>query len=588
MFFRLKPSGPRTYLQIVENRREDGVHRQHVIATIGRADDLAASGGLAALLASGARLCDQVMLLSALAADADGPRLSTRRVGGPLLFGRLWEETGCRAVIEGLLAGRGFEFGVERAIFATVLHRLFASGSDRACDKWIEDYAIPGTHGLALHHLYRAMAWPGEELDAADGGQAHATPFAPRCVKDRIEEALFARRRDLFTELPVVFMDTTSLRFEGAGGESLGRRGHSKDHRPDLTQLVLCVVIDAEGRPICTEIMPGNTADVRVLLPVVDRLRQRFAIGRVCVVADRGMISAAALEGLEERGLEYILGARERTDRLVREVVLADERAFTPLLVERANGAETQLFAKEVRHEGRRYIVCRNEAEAEKERADRQAILAGLEQQLQRGDKALIGNSAYRRHLRRVGAPGEGSKGKPGPAFEIDAGKLADEARYDGIFVLRTNARVTPLQAMIRYRELLEVENLFRRTKCVLRTRPIYHSSDAAIRGHVFCSFLALVLQDELLRRCRVAGFAPEWGDVLRDLDRLQQAEVTQGGKTWDVRTEVGATASALLRASGIAVPARIQGIPSPAPAAASPPPAPKRRGRPRRGATRP
>jgi hypothetical protein len=272
----------------------------------------------------------------------------------------------------------------------------------------------------------------------------------------------------------------------------------------------------------------------------------------------------------------------------VREVVLADERAFTPLLVERANDAETQLFAKEGRHEGRRYIVCRNEAEAEKDRADRQAILAGLEQQLQRGDKTLIGNSAYRRYLRRVGAPGEQGKGKPDPAFEIDAGKLADEARYDGIFVLRTNARVTPLQAMIRYRELLEVENLFRRTKCVLRTRPIYHSSDAAIRGHVFCSFLALVLQDELLRRCRAAGFTPEWGDVLRDLDRLQQAEVAQGGKTWSVRTEAGATAAALLRACGIAVPPRIQGIPPPAPTVASPPPTPKRRGRPRRGATHP
>jgi transposase len=140
-----------------------------------------------------------------------------------------------------------------------------------------------------------------------------------------------------------VFLDTTSLRFEGAGGESLGQRGHSKDHRPDLMQLVLCVVIDAEGRPICTEITPGNTADVRMLLPVVDRLRGRFAIGRVCIVADRGMISAAAIEGLEERGLECILGARERTDRLVREVVLADERAFIPLPVERANGAETQL-----------------------------------------------------------------------------------------------------------------------------------------------------------------------------------------------------------------------------------------------------
>jgi hypothetical protein len=586
MFFRLKPSGPRTYLQIVENRRKDGVHRQHVIATLGRADELAASGALGALLASGARLCDRVMLLSALGGDAEGPRLSTRRIGGPLLFGRLWEETGCGAVIEELLAGRGFEFAVERAVFATVLHRLFVSGSDRACDKWIEDYAVPGTDGLALHHLYRAMAWLGEELDAAEGGQAHATPFAPRCVKDRIEEALFARRRDLFSELSVVFLDTTSLRFEGAGGEGLGQRGHSKDHRPDLMQLVLCVVVDAEGRPICTEIMPGNTADVRVLLPVVDRLRGRFAIGRVCVVADRGMISAATIEGLEERGLEYILGARERTDRLVREVVLADGRAFTPLLVQRANGAETQLFAKEVRHQGRRYIVCRNEAEAEKDRADRQAIIAGLERQLRRGDKALIGNSAYRRYLRRVARPGD--EGKPGPAFEVDAGKLAEEARYDGIFVLRTNARVTPLRAMLRYRELLEVETLFRKTKSVLRTRPIYHSSDAAIRGHVFCSFLALVLQKELFERCRAPDFTPEWDDVLRDLDRLQQVEVTQGGKTWKVRTDVGATTSALLRACGIAVPSRIQGTPPPAPAAVSPSPTPRRRGRPRCGATRP
>ena len=197
-------------------------------------------------------------------------------------------------------------------------------------------------------------------------------------------------------------MDTTSLYFEGEGGETLGQRGYSKDHRPDLKQMVLCLVIDAEGRPVCTEMWPGNTADVSVLLPVVDRLRGRFGIGRVCVVADRGMISAATIAGLEERGLEYVLGARERSDSLVRDVVLADERAFTPLLVTRAAGQETQLFAKEVLVAGRRYIVCRNEAEAEKDRADRQAIVAALEQQLQRGDKSLIGNSAYRRYLRRV------------------------------------------------------------------------------------------------------------------------------------------------------------------------------------------
>src|ERR671913_888438 len=242
------------------------------------------------------------------------------------------------------------------------------------------------------------MAWLGEELPADQ--QAGATPFAPRTIKDLIEERLFEQRRDLFSELSVVFMDTTSLSFTGAGGPTLGEPGSSKDHRPDLMQMIVGVVIDAEGRPVCRERGPANTADVSVLLPVIDRLRSRFAIGRVCVVADRGMISAPTIAALEERGLEYVLGTRERTDSLVRTVVLADEKPFTPLCIQRAGGEETQLFIKEAQAEGRRYIVCRNEAEAAKDAADRQSIVAALDQQLKRGDKALIGNSAYRRYLR--------------------------------------------------------------------------------------------------------------------------------------------------------------------------------------------
>jgi len=400
MFFRLKKSGPRTYLQIVENRWEDGRPRQRVIATVGRVDELAASGGLASLLASGARFCDHVMLLSALDNPDDNLRLHARRIGAAMVFGRLWDETGCRAVIEQRLDDRAFGFAVERAVFTAVLHRIMVSGSDRACEKWMADYDIPGADGLALPQFYRAMAWLGEEL-AGDAAQQHATPFASRTVKDEIEERLFECRRDLFTDLSLVFMDTTSLSFTGQGGETLGARGYSKDHRPDLNQMIVGVVIDADGRPVCSEMWPGNTADVKVLLPIVDRLRHRFGLTRVCVVADRGMISAATITALEERGLEYILGARERTDKLVRDVVLADERPLTPLLIERARG-ETQLFVKEVKVEGRRYIVCRNEAEAEKDRADRQAIIEGLDCQLKKGDKALIGNSAYRRYLRRA------------------------------------------------------------------------------------------------------------------------------------------------------------------------------------------
>src|SRR3954464_729355 len=546
MFVREKRINGYTYLYLVETVREDGRAKQRIIKNLGRKEALAASGALERLASSVARYAERAVVLSQLE-TANPERLACKRIGAPLLFGRLWEETGCRAVIEDLLAERRFEFPIERAVFATVLHRIMVSGSDRACEKWMADYAVSGVDGLALHHLYRAMAWLGEELPADQ--QGGATPFAPRTVKDLIEEHLFERRRDLFSELSVVFMDTTSLSFTGAGGESLDERGYSKDHRPDLMQMIVGVVIDAAGRPVCSEMWPGNTADVSVLVPVIDRLRSRFAIGRVCVVADRGIISAPTVAALEERGLEYVLGARERTDSLVRTVVLADDRPFTPLCIPRAGGEETQLFIKEVQVEGRRYLVCRNEAEAEKAAADRAAIIAALDQQLKRGDKALIGNSAYRRYLRTTAKK----------AFEIDPGKLAEEARYDGVFVLRTNARITPLQAVLRYRDLIQVEQLFRTAKALMRTRPIYHSSDAAIRGHVFCSFLARVLRKELDERCRMAGFRPEWGDVLRDLDRLQDVAITKDGREITLRTPATGLIGPLFKAARIALPPNVR-----------------------------
>jgi Transposase DDE domain len=546
MFVREKTVNGHTYLYLVESVREGARTRQRLIKNLGRKDAVLASGELDRLAASVARFAERALLLSAVE-RGDVAGLDCRRIGPPLLFGRLWQEAGIKAALDELLASRGFEFPVERAVFTATLHRLMLSGSDRACERWMQDYAIAGIDGLALHHFYRAMAWLGEELPEAE--QGGATPFAPRTVKDLIEENLVERRRDLFSELSIVFLDTTTLAFAGAGGVTLGRRGHSKDSRPDLMQMVLGVVIDGDGRPVCSEMWPGNTADVRVLLPVVDRLRTRFAIGRVCVVADRGMISAATIAALQERGLEYVLGARERTDRLVRQVVLEDDRPFTPLCVPRVNGGETLLAVKEVKVEGRRYIVCRNEAEADKDAADRAAVLKGLERQLKKGDKALIGNSAYRRFLRPTAKS----------AFAIDPGKVADEARFDGIFVLRTNARITPLQAVLRYRDLLQVEDLFRTAKALLRTRPIYHSADDAIRGHVFCSFLALVLRKELEDRCRDAGLHPEWGDVLRDLDRLQEVEIARGGKRLILRTPVTGVAGKLFQAARIALPPNIR-----------------------------
>ncbi len=221
MFSRVKPSGARSYLQLVENTRDGTTTRQRVLVTLGRVDDLETAGKLDALLQSGARFCETALLISNIQ-DGTLETSETARIGAPLIFGRLWQQTGCAAVIERFAAGRGFGFSLERAVFASVLHRLVVSGSDRAGNAWLDGYAIEGVRALDLHHLYRAMAWLGEELDDQSGATR-----APRRTKDLIEEALFQRRRNLFSNLSVVLFDTTSLMFAGNGGESLGQRGVS-------------------------------------------------------------------------------------------------------------------------------------------------------------------------------------------------------------------------------------------------------------------------------------------------------------------------------------------------------------------------
>jgi hypothetical protein len=544
MYFRKKTSGGRVYLQIAESRRVGGQVRQRVVTTLGRLDQLQASGQLERLVRSGARFAERALVLTAA---RDDPTAAVRRIGPALVFERLWAETGCQAVIEDMAAERRHEFALERAIFLTVLHRLMGGGSDLAADRWREDYRIAGVEALELHHLYRAMAWLGEELPETE--QNARTPFAPRCTKDLVEERLFGHRRDLFSRLDLVFMDTTSLYFEGAGGQTLGRHGHSKDHRPDLRQMILAVLIDGDGRPVCSEMWPGNTADVTTLIPVIDRLRRRFAIGRICIVADRGMLSAETAAALEERDLLYLLGTRERSDKVVREVVLADPAPCVPLTITRRGGHETDYEAKAVTVGDRRYILCRNHQKAERDAAARQAILANLERQLARGDKALVGNTGFRRFLK---SEGDGH-------FAVDAGKAEQDAKFDGVFVLRTNSDLDPLAAMLRYKQLWTVEATFRTAKHLLATRPIFHKVDETIRGHVFCSFLALVLKSELEQRIAALGREGSWSEIRADLDSLTETEIVHDDKRFLVRSSPRPAASLALRAAGVALPPTVR-----------------------------
>lgn len=541
MFARIKKSGRNEYLQIVENHREGKRVTQRVIATLGRLDDLKSGTDIQALARSLARFSEQTLMVLTGKSEVDADAVS---IGPALVFERLWKELHIDTVLEGLLKRRKFGFDVERAVFMTVLHRLFASGSDRSCDRWRRDCLIPGTKDLSLHHLYRAMAFLGEELQDQKG----SLPCAPRCIKDLIEEGIFSSNRDLFTGMDLVFFDTTSIYFEGEGGDTLGEYGHSKDSRPDLKQMVVGAVIDDTGRPVSCEMMPGDTTDVTTLVPVSERIRSRFGIGEFCVVADRGMISARTLTELEEKGLSYILGVRMRRVRKVSEEVLSRPGRYHEV----PTGDKEPLKVKEVVLHGRRFIVCLNEAQARKEALDRQMILDSLKDKLKQGPKALVGNKGYRRFLSVESSH-----------VRIDEKKVAGEARFDGKWVLETNTKLTAEEVALKYKELWQVEQVFRDMKSVLDTRPVYHQRDETIRGHVFCSFLALVLIKDLISRLEKAGCSFAWADIRRDLEALREVSISESGKSLVVRSRLHGVSGKVLQTLGIGIPPTIRELPA-------------------------
>jgi len=544
MYFRVKRTGAYAYLQMVESFRENRQVHQRVLSTVGRLDTLQATGQLDTLMRSGLRFCEKLAVIDAHAAGQTEP-VQVQRVGPDLVFSRLWETLQLGTILQRALQSRRYEFDVERAVYLTVVHRLFASGSDRAAERWREAYRLPGTETLELHHLYRAMAFLGNPLKDQPGARILATP---RCTKDWIEEELFEQRRDLFSEIDLVFFDTTSLYFEGEGGQEIGRHGKSKDHRPDLKQMVVGLALDLDGWPLCCELWPGNTADVTTLLPVVNRLRERFRVRRVCILADRGMISAETMTALEseEMDCDYILGARMRSVKEVRERVLADRGRYEEITPERQTAKDpSPLKVKEVLLEDRRYVVCLNEEQRRKDAADRKTIVGHLREQLKQGDKELIGNKGYRKYLQ----PGSGER------FTIDEAKVKEEARYDGKWVLQTNLADEPKIIALAYKELWMVEDMFRTMKSILETRPIYHKRDETIRGHVFCSFLALLLKRALEQRLEEKGETWEWAQIVRGLDNLQEVEAVFQGKRFVLRSQLLGQAHKAFMAAGVALP---------------------------------
>jgi hypothetical protein len=525
VFVRRKRSGTREYLQIVRSVREGARMRQELVATLGRRDQLEASGELDGLLESLGCFSQKLKVVERVRSEGLRAR-SCKLWGPPLVFGRLWERQQIPDVLTGLLRGRRFRFDVERCVFAMALQRLCAPGSDLQGAGWVDTVEAPGFDGLELQHFYRTASFLFD-------------------VRTRLEESLFFRDRDLFSEgLDVVFLDTTSTYVYRDTETAWRKRGYSRDRRGDLPQFVLCVVVDRQSWPIAWEIFPGSTADPVALRHVVDLLRKRFHIRRTVVVADRGMISHDAIAMLEgsDTPYDYVLGCRMRRNKEVNDAVLGRAGRYEDV-------AEN-LSVKEVWVEGRRYVVCRNPIEAAKDAQAREGVLAKLEQALAHGPKAIIKNRGFARFLRVT-------KG----SMSIDREAIERDARLDGKFVLTTNTDLPAAEVAQTYKSLWRVERTFREEKSTLEVRPIYHQTDTNSIGHIAACFLALRLEVDLQRLLDERGVEASWPDVMRELSRVQAVLVDLDGQRYRLRSDLGPLAYQAFAAAGVRPPSHVTAL---------------------------
>src|SRR3954453_17971639 len=538
------------YVQLAHNRRVGGVTQAEVMLNLGREDQLDFEG-LRRLAASITRFTD---------GDGGGVPLpgapgefdvtGSRSLGGGWLLDGLWRALGVDRALAGVLAGRRFSMDVERVLFALVANRALDPCSKLAAAEWAScDVHVPGLEAMDEDQAYRAM----DLLVEAD-------------AQAKVQEAVFFACADLLNlEVDLLFFDTTSTYFERSepeSGEGAFRVfGHSKDHRPDLPQIVIGLAVTREGIPVRVWCWPGNTNDMSVIKEVKDDLRG-WRLGRVVTVVDRGFSSDENLRYLTRAGGHWIAGERMRDGSPDAAAALARQGRYQTV--------RDSLRVKEVRvgdgDAAKRFVICHNPAEAERERTQREDTIRRLQAELDRinrqrskakNAKAKDAHTKAECALRDHPALGRYLRQTQSGRLRIDRAKIAAEAKLDGKFLLSTSdPDLSAEDVALGYKTLLEAERGFRDLKTTIELRPVFHRLEHRIRAHVLLSWLAL-----LLIRVAERQTNQTWRRIALELHRLHLVTLTGPTGTIAPTTELTDPQRELLSATGVQPPPRITAL---------------------------
>jgi transposase len=550
------------YVQLAHNHRKGKNTQAEVLVHLGREDRLDMDG-LRRLVNSISRYLDGAGAFPPAGPEAPLQVQSSRELGSVWLLDGLWQRLGVADALRGVLGGRRFTTAVERVLFALVANRAIDPMSKLSAAEWAgQDAAIPGLVGMDDDQAYRAM----DLLVEAD-------------AQARVQEAVFFAAANLLNlEVDLLFFDTTSTFFqrdtEESGPGAFRVYGHSKDHRPDLPQVVIGLAVTREGIPVRCWCWPGNTNDMTVIKQVKDDLRG-WRLGRVITVVDRGFASDDNLAYLTRAGGHWIAGERLRDGSAEVAQVLARQGRYQTV--------RDNLRVKEVRlgsgDGARRFVLCHNPEQAERDRVQREQQLALVAAELDRiaalrakaAKRAKAKTTARGGHqiqptddhlkaecaLRDHPTLGRWLRQTPGGRLVIDRAKVKAEQRLDGKFLLSTSdPDLSAEDVALGYKNLLEAERAFRDLKTTLELRPVFHRLERRIRAHVLLCWLAL-----LLVRVAERQTASTWRRVDTELGRLHLVTLAGPAGRVEQTTTLTPTQREIFAAVGIAPPPRVTSL---------------------------
>jgi transposase len=357
-------------------------------------------------------------------------------------------------------------------------------------------------------------------------------------------------------EVDLLYFDTTSTYFQIEDEDDFRKKGHSKDHRPDLPQVIIGLAVTRDGIPVRCWSWPGNTSDMSVLEEVRRDLRN-WKLGRVITVLDRGFASEENMKELQRAGGHYIIGEKMRNGKA--EVVEAIKRPG------RYHEVRENLRTKEIvvgDGEARsRYVLVHNPAEAKRQKAQRDETIAKLRKRLAqirelprnqhtRAICELVSHRTYGRYLR------DRKAGRP----KINMAKVREEERYDGKYLLKTSDdTISAEDVALGYKQLMDVERAFRTLKSQLDLRPVYHRLEDRIRAHVILCWLAL-----LLVRIIESATGDSWENVRTEMSRMVLVDFSSKDSSFQQRADTTDRQAAILSALKLREPPLVYDVQTP------------------------